>query len=546
MEEIDLFEEAPETPEPSPDSLAFLKGEIAKAEATLANPAIDSFEKAHAKAIKRSCEDRIAVMAMKPSPHARPCNLNDYDRVREKAIKLFDNNAQDADDFLAVQLEKEDIDPKTLKGWNWDAYKAISELIIDMATAAKNAKRRKNKKAKPEIIATEAAVFTAPEPADRPKWMTESLEPGDYVPGNWYQQIMTAAERQGWPEPFDQYYAPTVHYQLCRKWAESNGFTTTELFALVGPLAHAAGLSQSTISREVIEQLEQKLKLILQERKPLEELDLFGDVELHEGAATDTGTGEVLAPKQEPDLIQSADIPSTSTSLGHVSDAPGPSNAQDATTSTPIGATALTPEQEQMLAECRAKLGLDRPPLINNLKDVHKALRKRIQLLLEHAYLQEEYKETMAEINGKLAAWEKVYEAQLEAYHRMNPPASGKTTKTLFGDLKLADKGASVSISTDDEAIQQAWLRATFQKNPALAQAWEIAEKAPQYTRNLDKIKAWYEEAVTNGKKPECPWLEYKGPVKNAFSVGPSPETFAKHLKEGKTTLNALEDQLRG
>jgi hypothetical protein len=137
-----------------PDSREGLLIRIEEAKAVLSDPRADWFLKEKWRTSKRCAEDRLHAMLLTPngSTGMRPPNLNDYGRLLERSVKLFDNDQAEGKAFLDNQLTRNLVNPETLEGFNWRNYNAVIDTIADFEKLAKPPRKKREKAKEPVLV----------------------------------------------------------------------------------------------------------------------------------------------------------------------------------------------------------------------------------------------------------------------------------------------------------------------------------------------------------------------------------------------------------
>lgn len=130
-----------------PDSREGLIQIIEKADAVLADPHADWYEKEIHRTKKRCAEDRLSLlmhpggasgMGMPGLKHLEPAVM--------RCIKLFDGDETEGKAFLDTQLIRNGVNPETLEGLDWQRLNSVIVGIAEMEKACKGIKPKKPRK----------------------------------------------------------------------------------------------------------------------------------------------------------------------------------------------------------------------------------------------------------------------------------------------------------------------------------------------------------------------------------------------------------------
>ena len=284
------------------------------------------------------------------------------------------------------------------------------------------------------------------------------------------------------------------NYEKVIAWAETFGIDRTVVFAHWGVLGSRYG---SELNRENLCRLQMRLsELGKTKAKGAEVMGLFSKTAAKaESGVVQTETGEVIRPK--PAIVEALD--------------------ED--------------RKRAMCEEVRARLGLRDVIELKDVVAVEKVLRKRHVLLLELSFLMERYEEAKKSLEGDIRDLDAVYYDALKQYRTENPPASGKTIRTNYGELKFMDRSASVALDPERDpgrAKLRAWVSV---QTKDLKELFKV-EKVETIDFSWDAVKAYMDGLIEKGQTPIVPGTTVTPAEKNKFYIGPSLDTVKDKVRE--------------
>ena len=179
----------------------------------------------------------------------------------------------------------------------------------------------------------------------------------------------------------------------------------------------------------------------------------------------------------------------------------------------------------------REELGLKDVEVPATKEQVERVLRIRSQLLNELSEVTKNFDQISNSLESQIKGIEEFYSARLEAYRRANPPATGKSIKTLYGSLKLQDTPRFVALDTErdpDRSLLRAWVS---QQPDELKKEFEVKPREG-FDFNWEKVKTWYVKQLDAKAKLAIPGVRVTDPVKDKFSISPSMSTVKENTRK--------------
>jgi hypothetical protein len=280
---------------------------------------------------------------------------------------------------------------------------------------------------------------------------------------------------------------------------------------------------------------------------PVPEEDLFSGVE--PGVDPETGEVDLFASPAKEQALENADaLIELAQKLDKEEAAKKPQPAPNAATnsqlptqsagnsSTPANACGAAGSQaEEKAKSAREILGIPEGKSITleTKEDVDRILKKRMLLFAELAYITEAYKEAKNHIESSLEAIEALWSGQLEAFRRMNPPATGKSLKLLYGELKLRDTAASVAYDEENDPGQRKFKAFLYTLPIDLREQLDVRE-VKDIVCNRDKFDKWYQQRAAELKAPPpVAGIKYTPAQVDKFFVSPSLDTVKDKIRKG-------------
>ena len=296
--------------------------------------------------------------------------------------------------------------------------------------------------------------------------------------------------------------------------------------------------SQVAIAINELERLKPKAKRTrTKKEEPM--IDLLGNIEPtppaeEPGIDTETGEVDLLGGVDEPEAPKpaaSADEPTAA--KDYSPSAESQSTSADASG----GASSVQPVDEirEKIHNARELLGIPQqePFAIETRKDVDRVMRRRQRIISELSYIIQQYNDIKPQLESALESWEFLYKEQLEAWRRMNPPATGKAVKTLWGALKLQDAPATVSFDEERDHDRSRFKAFLYTMPINLREELNVRE-VKDITCDRDKFDAWFKRRAEELKAPPpVPGIKYTPATKDKFFVSPSLDTIKDHIRKG-------------
>lgn len=146
-------------------------------------------------------------------------------------------------------------------------------------------------------------------------------------------------------------------------------------------------------------------------------------------------------------------------------------------------------ERDRLIEQCRHALGYAScvPMVIHTKEFLEDRLRERLHLATDLAEAQEHIKH----LQTQLKSWDYLWQGPAEAFYIANPPATGKTLSTKYGQISARTVPESIALDpTDREELElQKELARRIQDQKTAANYGINKVEKVVFTRNLEAIK---------------------------------------------------------
>ena len=205
---------------------------------------------------------------------------------------------------------------------------------------------------------------------------------------------------------------------------------------------------------------------------------LFNKIKLTENGATNTESGEVVAPNK-------------------------------------------FEEKKQIMEEARQRLGIyDRT--IETREQFLRIMRKRALTIAEYSMVKTESQAILSQLAKDLEDFDTAFKGELKMYYDKNCPFGKKTLTSIYGDLGERFQDESFALSEDDRDVEafEKWL---LSRPDTLQKAFGVEQKT-YYVRDMKAVHAWWK---AQKEKPKIPGTVHT-PAGDKFSIRPSLDTIKK------------------
>lgn len=190
----------------------------------------------------------------------------------------------------------------------------------------------------------------------------------------------------------------------------------------------------------------------------------------------------------------------------------------------------LSADRAAYLDELREEMGyIDRELKVNDSDHAKKLLRDRWIMLKEVAQVKEWSENKIKRLKDSIDTFEKDWEGLLQIWAKGNPPEKGKTYLDCpYGTLYAKDAPESYALDENDAPIYHAWLMVQWKKNPEEAEKEFGIQEIKTYKGDAKLIKAHH----ISRKLPMPAGFKKTEAEKDKFYIGPSLDTYLQKEKD--------------